>query len=739
MKLWNARAITHKTHFFSALCRSLYTNSCWIFATSIFIKEVGSKGYSQLFFFASLSSLIYYAYFAVRGHTGKEPYNAYKAVLVLALLASVGCFLVPYSTALKALNAPLLYAFVVSVMTVDLIGTTLGPMVLQASVNPAIFRRVFKTIISYELLARITAAALVWILSQGHLLVYLYPFAWAMLIAHFILFGITVARMSVSEFKRRTDNSKHPAVESLSDSVRFVFANPLVRVAMSTMAWATVTKFVLENLFYQVADTQFASARQIAAFVSAMTMTIYVLSLPVHHLISRTVNRRLQLSSLLSVQPINVLVLGGLALILPPFWPLVVLMVTYNIIHRSIQLPMSRQCMIPVPRKRRGTIVSLISIVVSLAALITSGGMAVLKNFLHLQDFLVILLLLGSTIFFVITSLDSYYIRNMWSFFKEGKSGSWQDEPQLDTLSTVALEPDSSIVDVAATDLKSHPILNSYAFSSDPSELLSATNQHRQLLESSDPQVLISGLRICYVADFPWFSENLSQAIAHDNPQVRHFAQMAVDINQAFTKMAGYSSVFRRNIKTVAMEVLEAPSEQKHMLELKNLLNFPDHKNAEALMNALADARFKELSSLLFSCVIESGTRLTVIPIVERMYAGEYENAKLYRQLLEQLAYGKSSPELRAIIEANLSTLKRDELPLGRETTTEHTPQLQKFMHTLFLEEYRLSPGELDSALSDTIADFQILSSDDSGILIDMHLSFLKRSELFNLWQALMA
>ncbi len=739
MKLWNARSITHKTHFFSALCRSLYTNSCWIFATSIFIKEVGSKGYSQLFFFASLSSLIYYTYFAVRGHTGKEPYNAYKAVLVLALLASVGCFLVPYSTALKALNAPLLYAFVVSVMTVDLIGTTLGPMVLQASVNPAIFRRVFKTIISCELLARIAAAALVWILSQGHLLVYLYPFAWTMLTVHFILFGVTVARMSVLEFKPRTDNSKHPAVESLSDSVRFVFANPLVRVAMSTMAWATVTKFVLENLFYQVADAQFASARQIAAFVSAMTMTIYVLSLPVHHLISRTVNRRLQLSSLLSVQPINVLVLGGLALILPPFWPLVVLMVTYNIIHRSIQLPMSRQCMIPVPRKRRGTIVSLISIVVSLAALITSGGMAVLKNYLHLQDFLVILLLLGSTIFFVITSLDSYYIRNMWSFFKEGKSGSWQDEPQLDTLSTVALEPDSAVVDVAVTNLKSHPILNSYSFSSDRSELLSATNQHRQLLESSDPELLLSGLRICYVADFPWFSENLSQATAHDNPQVRHFAQMAVDINQAFTKMAGYSSVFRRNIKTVAMEVLEAPSEQKHMLELKNLLNFPDHKSAEALMNALADARFKELSSLLFSCVIESGTQLTVIPIVERMYAGEYENAKPYRQLLEQLAYGKSSPELRATIEANLSTLKRDELPLGRETTTEHTPQLQKFMHTLFLEEYRLSPGELDKALSDTIEEFQRLSPDESGILIDMHLSFLKRSELFNSWQALMA
>src|ERR1700710_2105489 len=99
MKLWNARSITYKTHFISALCRSLFTNSCWIFATSLFIKVVGSKGYSQLFFFASLASLSYYLYFAVRGHKDKEPYNVYRAVLAVTLVASIGCFLEPYNAA----------------------------------------------------------------------------------------------------------------------------------------------------------------------------------------------------------------------------------------------------------------------------------------------------------------------------------------------------------------------------------------------------------------------------------------------------------------------------------------------------------------------------------------------------------------------------------------------------------------------------------------------------------------
>jgi hypothetical protein len=86
-----------------------------------------------------------------------------------------------------------------------------------------------------------------------------------------------------------------------------------------------------------------------------------------------------------------------------------------------------------------------------------------------------------------------------------------------------------------------------------------------------------------------------------------------------------------------------------------------------------------------------------------------------------------------------LSALKRDQLTLRQQPPEEHIPQLQNFMHTLFLEEYRLSPKELDEALIDTISEFQIFSADETAILLDMHLSFLKRSELFPSWQALMA
>lgn len=736
MRLWKPRSITYKTHFFSALCRSIYTNSCWIFGTSLFVKVVGSKGYSKLYFFASVLALLYYVYFAIRGQKDREPYTVYKTALILSLLASAGCFLEPFSAFLVPYNELLIYLFVVSVMTVDLIGTTLGPIVLQSSVNPAIFRRVYQQIVTSEVIARIAAAALVWILSQGHLLTVLYPIAWSMLILHFILFGITVWRMRVSGLKDRAQrDSAYPVIENLNSSVRFLLANPLVRVAMIMMVWAVLTKFLLEYVVYQAADARFHSARQVASFLSATTLVIYMLSLFVHHFVSRKLTARLQLSTLMCIQPVNIVVLGGLALVSPPFWPLVLLMVTYNIIHRSIQLPMTRQCLVPVPRHQRGTIVSLISLIVSVVTIITTGTMAMLNRSLNLSDFVIMLVVLGSAIFFVITGLDSFYIRNLFSYFRETTSGTWEAEPQSESLSSAELESEAELGEAASSgisDLKSQPVIETYAFSQDRDKLSGATREHKHMLHSTNPDLRIQGLRICFIAGFPWFQAVLTQAAAHDDPKIRRFAQNALAVNKSFPHVEAHPSAFRRRIKAVAMELVERGESERQMRALENLSKLADREGAEQVVSALTDSRFKELRTLLLSLIDEDG--LTVMPIVNRMFDSDYESARPYRALFQHLSFSKTNADLRALIDTNLCRLKRGDLfsPNGGET------QLERFMHTLFLEEYRLSARDLDGALIDTIADFKLLAPEEREVLIDMHLSFLKRSEQFPVWQSLM-
>lgn len=709
----------------------------------MFVKVVGSKGYSQLFFFASLCSLAYYLYFALRGHKQNEPYNVYRAVLIIAFLASFGCFLQPYWPALQPANALLLYFFVVSIMTVDLVGTTLGPIVLQSTVNPAIFRQVFQRIVAVELMARITAALIVWVLSTTHLLTLLYPIAWALLLVHFVLFGVTVWRMRVSEIKARIPRGdRRPVLENVGSSLRFMFSNPLVRVAMTAMVWATITKFVIENLFYQGADAQFGSAAQLASFVSLLTIFIFSLSFAFHLFLNRAFNNPLQLRTLLSIQPVNVLLLAGIALLLPPFWPLVLLMVTYNIIHRSIELPMSRQCLVPIPRKQRATIVALISIVIALATILTSGVMSVLKNSLQMEDFLVFLLILGSGILFVVTSLDSYYIRNLWSLFQETRSGSWQDNPQLENISEFELDTasDTTIKESSKDEeLAIQPILEKYALSSDRAELQSVATAHHSLLSSNRVEQLLTALRICFVSGFPWLKRPLTAAAGHQESRVRTFAERAMLIDREFGELFDHSAVFRRRVKVVAMDLLESDDNQQCLSDLKDLLKLTDYDAVESIVATLADVRFRSLRGEILQCIINGGKRLTVMPIVERMFAFDYDGAQIYRELLNCLHFGKNSSELRTAIEANLAKLERQPLGLGKTRANgDVSDDLKLFMHTLFIEEYRLLGNKRDKALTDTIAGFPSFSQEESGILVDMHLSFLKRSDLYQSWQAIM-
>lgn len=734
---------TFKTHFFSALCRTTFTSLSIIFVNSVFVKVVGGKNYSQLFFFASLASVFYYFYFALLGD--KKAFGVYKIVIGMTLIASILCFLEQRVPVLEPYNKPILYFFAISVVLVDLLGTTLGPVILQMSVNPAIFREVYQKIVTADLVARISAAALIWLLSVNHWLEYWYPFGWVALCVHFFLFNTTVERLRRIEQKSTVKKDESPVLKKIRNGVKFIFSNDMVRVAMLIMIWSQVTKFVVEYVFYQAADTGLSSARQIAIFVSGTTMVAIVLSLVMQPIVSRKITRRMQLSTLFSFQPLNILLLAGVALVLPPFWPVVSLLVTYNVINRCIHLPVSRQCLVPVPRSQRSTIVSLICICMSTATMLLSGTMAAMKEVLHFQDFLVVLLVLGSGIFFLITGLDSYYIRNLWSFFREARSGRWQDEQMEDNLSSVELDHSEDVQNPgemkATADLKSHPILEKYATSFEHSTLSEVTQQHYALIKSKDSHESWLGLRLSFITGFPWFSSLNEKSTNHSDSTVREFARIASVVNNEFAGIEGYSSIFVRRIKGLALEFYEDSTQTSNVSKLKGLLTLVDRSAADSLVSALSDAKFRDLRDLILSCITDGGAHLTLDPIVKKMYDLNYESAHQCRELLQRLPFGKNSPELRTAIEENLSSLNKEKLALQSpmENQTRDQLELQRFMHTLFAEEYRLSPHELDRALTDTIQEFPAIPAEDRVMLVDMHLEFLKRSEKFRSWQTLMA
>lgn len=768
----------YRPHFLSALSRSLFTNSSQIFINSAFVSSLGGKSYSDLFFFASMFSIFYYIFFALKGE--KQAYNLYRIVLLLTLLGLGLFFVQPHVK-------PVLYYFGVAVVVVDLIGTNLGPIVLQASVNPTIFREIFQKIVSYELYARITAAALIWIFSQFHLSIWYYLIGCASLTAHLTLFSSAVQRVgsssntsarnasagSATESTRgsTTDSAagsatesaagsvteskagsatlsaeKHSYIDSIKKSLRFIMSNPLARVALTVMVWTHVTKFLVEYLFYQVTASEYIQANKIASFVSIITMSMIMLSLLVQKAVGKKLTEHWQLSSLFSCQPINILLLGGLALLVKPFWPLVILMLSYQCINRSIQLPVSRQCLVPVPRSQRAAIASLFSLIMAIAAVVTSGIMSALKGYLHLQDFLLMLLFLSGILFFLITRLDAYYIRNLWSFYREARSGTWTDQPfneglVAEELSLQKLEKTTSSTS-NTLDEQSISILDTYAKSFDKDSLQKVTQEHKQTLRKPGSAAALSAMRLAFTTDFPWFRNLFFKALTHKDPTIRTFADRVQIINTGFVEMSEFSAVFRKRIKILALELLESESQdsQDTFQRLKAIPKSNNHKAADSLVGVLSDARFTSIRPAVFACVLPEAHEFSLRPIVDEMYARTYSAARQHRELLAQLDFGKLNSELVLAIDSNLSAIERAGFSLMPDSANSQNNQveLQHFMHTLFLEEYRLAKHGLDKSFTDSISEFESLSSDEAALLIDMHLEYLKSSPLFGKWKQVM-
>lgn len=730
-------SISYKSHFLSALCRVMFTNTCFIFVNSIFVKTVGGKSYSQLYFIATIFTVSYYVFFAFQGD--KKAYGVYKVIAFLAFVASTLCFLESNFTVFNDDGGLLIYFFAVSVMVLDLVGTNIGPVVLQLSVNPAIFREVYQKIVTAELSARIVSAAIVWFLGFNQIINYCYPLAWVTLAVHIVLFNRIVARIPEADIEPNSDQEIDGKLKNLLDSFKFIVSNQMVRIAVNIMIFSYLLKFISDYMFFQIADERFASADQITTFVSAATMAMLLVSLTVQQFFSKKLMRNWQLSTLFSIQPVNVLILGSCALLFSPFWPLVLLAIACNVIHRTIQFPVSKQCLQPIPRSKRATIVSLIYIILSTATLISTGAFSALKDYLHLQDFIVIMFVVAVLVLFLTTGLDSYYIRNLWSFFRESRSGNWQYESLDESISTVPLPTGS--IEKLSTDpsahVDSHPILETYARSYEKDELAAATIDHQKLIKSENPELLIQGLKICFLAGFPWYKDVFKGYFNHQSKEVRKFVRNAAQVNLYFEDFSGFDSIYRRRIKWLMLDTLQR--EPARIENIKQLLELPNRRESKVLLRTLSDTKYNEYKNTLLNCIDEESEHLNLSPIIELMYSSSFNSGKNFRELLEELTYVIGKEDLASSVEVNLTFLENDNVNLLTKSVNEDPLSLQRFLHTLYLEELRLCPDKLDRTISDTIGEFPQLSGEDCTVFLEMHLEYLKRSRFFPQWRQMMS
>jgi hypothetical protein len=291
-----------------------------------------------------------------------------------------------------------------------------------------------------------------------------------------------------------------------------------------------------------------------------------------------------------------------------------------------------------------------------------------------------------------------------------------------------------------ARDVTAHALLRSYATSYNSEELAATCKDHRRLLHSGKEDLTLLALKICFISGFPWFKPLIAHSFLHDSPQVREFAKLAMQVDAQFDDLQGYTSLFRRRIKTLALEFHEQNAPTDYRQKLQTLVKIPNREFAESYLAVLSDARFKDLREVLLRCIDVEETHFSLKPIFDHMLALNFKAGATCRMILQQLAFGQNDRTLLDTVNTNLLALKRENLCLWADPmhSNQKPNDTERFMHTLFIEEFRLYPKELDQAVVDTIGEFTSVSREDSAILIEMHLEWLKKSELFRSWQKLM-
>lgn len=727
----------------NSLLRGIFVNLSFIFVNSSFVATVGGKSYSKLFFFGAILTAICYGLFLWASE--KITMYVYFGIILFVGLISVLQFSYVDSHLL-------LYIFGVTIVVMDLVGTTVSASMLQSGVGPFVFQDIYQKMISAELVSRIAAAATVWGLGQMGDLQGYYPIAWLALLGHLVTFTGTSRSVGSLREKRFSWQQRK---EDIISAMGFVKSNHLIRLAIVVMVWTYVTKFVVEYLFYQVVGERFVDSDRIGSFVAMTTMTVVVGSLLFQKYFGSRLIGRKPLSFLLSILPVGVVLIGGAALFVPAFAPVVLLMIFFQICNRSFQLPVSRQCLVPVPQDKRHHVIYMISILMTVGTIMVSGGLTLLNQFMGVQQFVWLVLALAVVSLFFIADIDTYYTRNLWSYFKEKQLGQWKEVdwhsnplsiPQNRYEEVKTYVKDDGLLDDGEGIVKGEllmrgkeaaqvgSIMKVLSDSYDPYKLNSAIVAHGKLLKSENTTEVIAGLKLVADSFFPHNKRVMEIMAKHPKAQVAQLAKDYLKTEQVCEQleMRRLRGVTRRRIRELVLRMVQE-GRQDDLAKLKRLLLHSDRIAVSKVIRNLSAG--VEGAPILWDC-LDSKHGWDIEPLINYMYDLPYRQADDYRRLIYPLNWRINRMKARLMVRKTCLELYKQNFSIW---SVKHSSsnELKRFAHALFLEEWLLS-RKTAAKYADTIGSLVDGKPGERQLLSDIHLQVLKGSHLSDLWAVFM-
>jgi len=711
--------------------RSFCLNLSLLYSASLFIAHLGSKSFSGIFFISTIAVIFIYVLIILQKEISS--YLTYAVITGSLLIVSILQGVYFDSTSL-------IFLYAVSVLATDVISGTINGNLIQSIVPGSSFPAIFQKQVTVDLVAKIVASLMIWLSVEFQLLQVVPLLIWLFLGGHVATFTVIVKRYVTRDRKSLSSRRK---IRDFVDSITFVKDNALIRSIIILMAWTFAAKFLVENIFYIGLNQEYSGVSEVSSLISITSFLTIIGTLIFQRVSYRFFG--LNPSTLLSFLPIGIMALLIGTMVYKSILPFIALFVFFKIFNTSLQIPITRRCLLPLPDSRKKNIVTLTFLVASVSSLIVSGLLSLFKQYLDLPHYSVLLILCTIPVFFVLVDFDHHYIGNLWNQFKENVNKEWAisswlapyssiGRKRIDLESTQAINYNMSGID-EETKGKVEDIVQGYQ-TFDSNILHDTVHKHHRLLHHSDSSKVIQGIRligdlsISHLFPFLWDLKN-SQNIDVSNAALKEiyidsiFGNLNTDDLRCHTK---------RKIKSVLRQNLGKGDDEVILAKISQLLALDFKKTIANFIEMLEVYDYHD-SPCLWNCLSADGIDLK--PFVNAMVEHDYESADEYRSVLRHLDLRTAVLfASRDLINEFTGQLMKNKFSFWRELDDpKSSDQIRIFQHALFLQLFYMRSDPSFDLVLDSIKDINRADDDQKSMLKQVHLTALAGSYNVSLWK----
>ncbi len=722
------QVITH--HLYNSFLRNLTFNFSYLYVNSLLIAREGAQSFSRLFLWASMVSILAYVSFLFL--RPRRISLIFSSLLALILVMSA-IFYWSGET-----HSSLLYVVGVGIFLADLIGPNIATGNIQVTTHQLFFRDIYSRVILFDLRARIVASIVLLALNYLHLQQLIFPLFIGLLLLTLLstLKVYTFLPLKLTKYKSRV------IVSHCQEVVNSFLTNKFLFITVCIVIWATLCKFLIELILYQKLGSVYSNSQQLSSFMSFLNLGIIFASLFFQRFFAQKLLNFWTLTSLLYLLPAVAFV--GAALSLTPLGivGVVTLHSLFLIINKSIQIPTTRQCLLLVPERLKHCSIYVQSIFITCVGVLIGTFCQLVRDQWSYQHFIVLVVVVTTPIFFLVSKMDRHYISNIWRQLKQAGadvlnadfamsvSGVSRFNTEKIKARTESSDEKTNIkyfiyelIQKQNTTKASHEdallhAIKTYYESYDLEEIEKVVNWHQDLFESKKVSDVKMGLALCEILGLKCF-DNFLENFAEENSDVslKREVEIVLKSNRELSKYHFAKMSLESQFKFRYLFAKHMQRKDTNILKgLRTLIKNPEKENVSLFVDALIGRDFHSIRSQIEACLHNSYGRLSVLPLAFLFVEGDATQSKKALSILDSLSGTSFKPDVNAVLERFLSTAQTA-LPF------------EKTLKLLFLEEWCIDTHNRE--LRQSALAYTSLKSDEKVLFKELHLEFSKQSKYF--------